>query len=107
MIAQGPWKAWPRRLDAIVADGHPVPDLKYVEIHPLPCPSVGHLEIFCLAFFVSYVFNICVGSYVVIVQGPWKAWPRRLDAIVADGHPIPDLKYFEVQPPALPLGGST
>ena len=43
----------------------------------------------------------------MIAQGPCEAWPRRLDAIVADGHPIPDLKYFEVQPPALPLGGST
>ncbi len=58
-------------------------------------------------FFVSFVFNICVGAYVVIAQGPWKAWPCRLDAIVADGHPVLDLKYFEVQPRALPLGGSS
>ena len=47
MIAQRPWLAWPRRLDAIVADGHPAPcleifrgtppALKYFEVRPLPC----------------------------------------------------------------------
>jgi hypothetical protein len=50
MIAQGLWLARPRRFDAIVADGYPVPDLKYFEVHPLPCPSVGQLEIFAVLF---------------------------------------------------------
>ncbi len=43
----------------------------------------------CVRFFVSYVFNTYVGAYVMIAQGPWLAWPRRLDTIVADGHPAP------------------
>ena len=52
MIVQGPWLAWPRRLDTIVADGPPAPDLKYFEAHPLPgpCLSVGQLEIFAVRF---------------------------------------------------------
>ncbi len=50
MIAQGPWKAWPRRLDTIVADGHPAPDLKYFAVHHLPYPSGGHLEMFAVCF---------------------------------------------------------
>jgi hypothetical protein len=61
MIAQGPRLAWPRRLDAIVADGHPAPDLQYFDVHHLSCPSVGHLENFCRAYFVSYALNICGG----------------------------------------------
>ncbi len=70
-----------------MTDGPPSPDLKYFELHPLPCPSAGHLEIFGRAFFVFYAFIICVGAYVMIAQGPWLAWPRRLDAVVTDGHP--------------------
>ena len=40
--------------------------------------------------------NICVRAYAMIAQGPWMAWPRCVYAKVADGHPAPDLKYFEV-----------
>ena len=108
MTALGPWMARPRRLHAIVADGHPIPDLKYFEAHPLPCPSVGPFRNFCRVFFISFVFHICVGAYVMTAQGPWMARSRRLDAIVADGHPVPDLKYLrqcEVRPRR--LSGST
>ncbi len=59
---------------------------------------MGQLEISCRAFFVSFGFNICVGAYVMIAQGFWLPRPCRLDAIVADKHPVPDLKYFEVHP---------
>ncbi len=40
----------------------------------------------------------------MIAQGPWLAWPRRLDAIVADGHPAPDLKFETVTRPRPPAG---
>jgi hypothetical protein len=58
--------ALPRCVYAIVADGHPAPDLEYFEVHPLPCPSLGHLEIFAVRFLVSYAFNVCVRVYVMI-----------------------------------------
>jgi hypothetical protein len=68
MIAQGPWFARPRRLDAIVADGHPVPDLKYFEVHPLPCPSVGHLE-FCAVRSLSPTSSISAYGHLLCFQG--------------------------------------
>ncbi len=41
----------------------------------------------------------------MIAQGPWMVRPCRLDAIDVDGHPAPDLKYFEVLPLSCPIVG--
>ncbi len=63
MIAQGLWLSWSRRLDAIVVVGHPAPDLKYFEVHPLSCPSVGQLEFFAVCF-LSPMSSISVWGYM-------------------------------------------
>ena len=36
--------------------------------------------------FVTHALNICCGAHAMLAQGPYKAWPRRLAAIVAIGH---------------------
>ena len=51
MLAQGPQRAQPLRRGAIKSSGTPSPDLKYFEVQPpVPCPSVGQLEIFAVCF---------------------------------------------------------
>ena len=46
--------------------------------------------------FVTHALNICCGAHAMLAQGPCKAWPRRLAAIVAIDrtYPAPYLAFF-------------
>jgi hypothetical protein len=106
VIAQGAWLAGPRRLGATIIVAPFLFGFFLLVIMP-SCLLYGNFFFLPHIFDSHFAFNMSRGVYKVFAQDLWLGWPRRLDAIMAVGHPVPDLKYFEERPPILPLDGST
>ena len=70
MLAQGAWRAWPRRLGAIDVVAHPVPDLKYFLVQGAPSTL---LDILRPANILTAASNSCLVACVMFAQEVWRA----------------------------------